>query len=50
MFFVWFNFDELVKSAPTPFRLWFDTCLTDGRQTSPRTENQSVTVFMLRSS
>jgi hypothetical protein len=35
--------DDFVKSQKPAFRSWFDTCLTDGRQTSPRTEIHIVT-------
>jgi hypothetical protein len=41
--------DAFVKSQTPAFRSWFDTCLTDGRQASPRTENQIVTVHRIRS-
>jgi hypothetical protein len=35
------NFDGFVKSRRTAFRSWFDT--------SPRTENQILTVYLIRS-
>jgi hypothetical protein len=35
------NHDELVKSPLAPFRSWFDT--------SPRTENQILTIYIIRS-
>jgi len=35
------NLDELVKSQDALFRSWFDT--------SPRTENQTLTVSVVRS-
>jgi hypothetical protein len=45
------KFDGLAKSPPAPFRSWCDTCLRRGfgRQASPRTENQTLMVFMIRS-
>jgi hypothetical protein len=45
------KFDALVKSRRTSFRSWFDTCLRRGygRQASPRTENQILTVYLIRS-
>jgi hypothetical protein len=39
--YIGINFDGLVKSQKSPFRSWFDT--------SPRTENQIVTVHPIRS-
>jgi hypothetical protein len=35
------KFDGLAKSPPAPFRSWCDT--------SPRTKNQTLMVFMIRS-
>jgi hypothetical protein len=44
-------YDAFVKSKERAFRSWFDTCLTDGRQASPRTENRylyALQAFALR--
>jgi len=43
------NFDGFAKSPLARFRSWFDTCLTDGRQASPRTGYQTIAVFIIRS-